>query len=304
TMGCAFNLEYLLVGGRDTRIPGRPYFMWYDWMAGGWGGRNGRDGFNATAPVFGAQYGIQPLEGQERLAPVLTKCHDFVQDSAGPGEARGGLGAIKGGEVYEGERIVMSYCCDRERSITWGMWGGLPSIPHGVWLNKGEENERYLGSIFSALPIEVDDVFTRPSAGGGGVGDPLLRDPDAVCEDVADEYVSVERARIDYWVVIREIDRDLAQYEVDYEATKEERSRLRPARTGWLGEGQEASGVRYRAREAKEMECIRQYGVILQWGSGELLPKTTEQFRAMLKRRAVPYWGKSLSLLSEEATQR
>src|SRR5690606_3713926 len=174
----------------------------------------------------------------------------------------------------------------------------------GVWLNKGEENERYLGSIFSALPIEVDDVFTRPSAGGGGVGDPLLRDPDAVCEDVADEYVSVERARIDYGVVIREIDRDLAQYEVDYEATRQERSRIAAARIGWLEEDPEAIAARYRAGELNEMDCIRQYGVILQWGSGELLPKTTEQFRAMLKRRTVPYWGKSLSLLSEEATQR
>lgn len=62
-----------------------------------------------------------------------------MQDSAGPGEARGGLGAEKGGSVFAGERIVVSYCCDRERSVTWGMWGGLPSIPHGVWLNKGTE---------------------------------------------------------------------------------------------------------------------------------------------------------------------
>jgi N-methylhydantoinase B len=30
------------------------------------------------------------------------------------------------------------------------------------------------------------------------------------------------------------------------------------------------------------------------WGSGELLPKTTAQFRAMLLRRTVPYWGKSI----------
>jgi hypothetical protein len=36
--------------------------------------------------------------------------------------------------------------------------------------------------------------LTRPSAGGGGFGDPLERDPEAVVEDVADGYVTLERA--------------------------------------------------------------------------------------------------------------
>jgi N-methylhydantoinase B len=35
---------------------------------------------------------------------------------------------------------------------------------------------------------------------------------------------------------------------------------------------------------------LRRHGVILDWGSGELLPRTTEQFRAMLERRAVRHW--------------
>jgi N-methylhydantoinase B len=38
--------------------------------------------------------------------------------------------------------------------------------------------------------------------GGGGWGDPLDRDPQAVLDDVIDEYVSVEGARRDYGVVI------------------------------------------------------------------------------------------------------
>ena len=41
--------------------------MWYDWMVGGWGARNGRDGWAASGPVFGVQLGTQPFEGQERL---------------------------------------------------------------------------------------------------------------------------------------------------------------------------------------------------------------------------------------------
>ena len=131
--------------------------MWYDWMVGGWGARNGRDGWGGTGPVFGVQLGTQPFEGQERLSPVLTTGHEFRQDSGGPGQNRGGMGVEKGGTLMLAERTVMSYCCDRERSITWGLWGGLPSIPHGVWVNPGQgpERERYLGSIFSNVPIAV-----------------------------------------------------------------------------------------------------------------------------------------------------
>ena len=39
------------------------------------------------------------------------------------------------------------------------------------------------------------------------------------------------------------------------------------------------------------MDRVRRYGVIVDWGTGELLPKTTEQFRAMLERRAVEHWN-------------
>jgi N-methylhydantoinase B len=47
---------------------------------------------------------------------------------------------------------------------------------------------------------------------------------------------------------------------------------------------------RYQEAKIGTFELIRRYGVILDWGTGELLPKTTEGFRAMLKRRVVPHW--------------
>ena len=172
-MACCFNLEYLLVGGRDARTDDRPVFMWYDWMVGGWGGRNGKDGADCTSPVFGVGLAVQPLEGQERLTPVLTTAHQIVPDSGGPGRFRGGVGVSKGGRLTEPEGAVMSYCCDRARSITWGIEGGLPSIPHGVWLTReGEDEAKFLGATFSNVDVGPGDVFTRPSAGGGGLRRP------------------------------------------------------------------------------------------------------------------------------------
>lgn len=292
-MACTFNLDYLLIGGRDTRHEGKPYFMWYDWMVGGWGARNGRDGWAATGPVFGVQLGTQPFEGQERLSPVLTTCHELMVDSGGPGEFRGGLGVQKGGTLYACERTVVSYCCDRERSITWGLWGGLPSIPHGVWVNPGQEKERYLGSLFSGVPLQQGDTVQRPSAGGGGLGDPLKRDIQSVLSDVVEGYVSVERAKKDYGVVVHVVDLDLDEYKIDENATLAERARIASHRKDWLNEDAEKIAALYRDKKLNMLDLIRQYGVIVDWGSGELLPKTTAEFREMLKRRTVPYWTAS-----------
>ena len=112
-MACAFNIEYLQTGGHDGRYPNRPYFMLYDWLSGGWGGRNGKDGLGATSSCFGVGLMTQPVEGQERMCPVRTDRFEIVTDSAGPGEFRGGVGLDKAGTILEVENCVFSYFCDR-----------------------------------------------------------------------------------------------------------------------------------------------------------------------------------------------
>ncbi len=295
-IACSFNLEYLLVGGWDTReAQGKEdkgdFFMWYDWMAGGWGGRTDRDGSSATAPVFGPGLAVQPVEGQERLSPVITSHHTLITDSAGPGKYRGGLGVSKGGVLTDCADTVMSYCCDRSRSVTWGIEGGLPSIPQGVWLNRNSEDEQYLGALFSNVEVGPGDAFERPSAGGGGYGDPLERDPAEVLEDVIDGYVSVSRAAKDYGVVIRAIDPEIDEYELDEAATVELREEQRLSRIGKLSEDPEAVAQRYRNGELDQLDLIRHYGVILDWSTDELLPTTTQQFRAQLDKRTLAAWA-------------
>ena len=73
-MAASFNLEYLLVGGTDTRDGGESIFMWYDWMAGGCGGRNGKDGSNATSPVFGVGLGTVVLIERPGRSTVAGLC--------------------------------------------------------------------------------------------------------------------------------------------------------------------------------------------------------------------------------------
>ena len=39
------------------------------------------------------------------------------------------------------------------------------------------------------------------------------------------------------------------------------------------------------------MDALRRYGVLLDWGTGKLLPRSTGQFRAAMRRRAAAYWA-------------
>ena len=209
---------------------------------------------------------------------------------------------VKTSTLQDAESTVISYICDRERAIVWGIKGGLPSMPHGLYIQRKGKNEReWLGSIFSDVPIESGDIFSRPTAGGGGLGDPLERDPALVMRDVEDDYVSIERARKDYGVVLKVIDQDLASYEVDVEATRTERAAIAKARRSWLEEDGAAVAERYRNGEIDEFDMVRRYGVIVDWGTGEYFPKTTAEFRTMMKKRSAAHWNDAIAELDQAA---
>jgi len=84
--------------------------------------------------------------------------------------------------------------------------------------------------------------------------------------------------------------RELDLFEIDVEATKAERRRICAKRVGWLSEDPEQVAARFRSHELDVLDLVRQYGVILDWGSGELLTKTTAPYREMLQRRPVAGW--------------
>ena len=91
--------------------------------------------------------------------------------------------------------------------------------------------------------------------------------------------------------MLRELDADLGRYEIDLEATAARAGAdpQRAASGGWPKTPRRSPSASA-AGELDVHDLVRQYGVILDWGTGELLPKTTEQFRAMLRRRAASHW--------------
>jgi N-methylhydantoinase B len=133
--------------------------------------------------------------------------------------------------------------------------------------------------------MQPGDQFTRPSAGGGGLGDPTERSPAAVLEDIIDGYVTQAGAARDYGVIVREVDAELDQWEIDHAATEAARAKIRLERNAWLSTDPQSVAARLRDGEISIEEAIRRYGVICDWNDGSLLPKTTEQFRAAMRMR-------------------
>jgi N-methylhydantoinase B len=129
------------------------------------------------------------------------------------------------------------------------------------------------------------EVLARPSSGGGGIGDPLQREPSAVREDVLDGYVSVRRAARDYGVLFTRVDLLALDADIDIAGTAALRTEIAAARDGWLSEDPTAVAARLRSGEIDLLDAVRRYGVVIDRHTGEALPRSTVQLRAAIARR-------------------
>jgi N-methylhydantoinase B len=111
-----------------------------------------------------------------------------------------------------------------------------------------------------------------------------------VRSDVVDGYVSIDRARKDYGVVLRVDPEDPDLVEVEDVGTAAERRRLRVGRFRALQTRPREIAERYVDGQLTAYDLVRQFGVIVDWGSGHLLEKTTDKFREILQERCVRYW--------------
>jgi N-methylhydantoinase B len=97
-----------------------------------------------------------------------------------------------------------------------GLFGGQPGSRAQFLVNEAP------GNPYGLTQLKPGDVVTIDAAGGGGHGSPVEREPEMVERDVVEGYVSLERAREDYGVIITP-----KTMKVDKEATRKLREALR-----------------------------------------------------------------------------
>lgn len=196
---------------------------------GGWGGRPFEDGESASVTVCQGDVRNASIEEMEMKSPVLIHTRGLRRDSGGAGKFRGGLGStMRIRNLVEGrwnlERPRRQHC------PPWGLRGGFVGEP-GVKLMKRKNDAEFQDVDASRHWVPADTEVVIHAGSGGGWGDPLERDAARVQWDVIEDLVSIEAARMQYGVVLKD------DFSIDERATVALRERLACERRAAAGAG-------------------------------------------------------------------
>jgi len=189
-------------------------YVYIEVPAGGNGGFLEADGSSAFVNVdFGSIRSIHNVESLESDMPLQVRSCVLREDSGGEGQRRGGLGMRRELRLCEGEALY-SVLGDRAIIPPFGMHGGGPAKQLSVSWERGQTVKLFgtPGKV-TGHRIQKGDVVIMESAGGGGYGDPLNRDPEDVRSDMLSGYITRHRAEAGYGVLFT------GEWEVDDDRT-------------------------------------------------------------------------------------
>ena len=202
--------------GRSRQSTDRFTFSLF--QCGGAGARAAKDGLNTTG---------FPQRGGGRAGRVPGDPHldgPAPQGTANrlrrTGQVQGGLGQWTEMGCRTDEAWTVSAMVDRISYPPEGLLGGEYGAAGEFMIDGAQEGEPK-----RLLVLDPDTRVQLNLPGGGGYGDPLTRDPEAVLWDVIEGYVSIDGAKRDYGVVVEYLGRDdqlvrlPGDYRLDLEAT-------------------------------------------------------------------------------------
>lgn len=221
-------------------------FAMMDCGSAGLGAQSTGDGLDIGSYEIQQDNGIPDVEINEGLYPILYLWRRLNVDSGGAGAYRGGLGIDMSWIPYQTDNLlgtIETACSEVPAS---GELGGLPGGTSIFLVSRAydalgfaarearlpapndlESRFELLPNHFSGLSLAKTDVWRQITGGGGGLGDPLLRDPKLVEKDIRDGYISPAMARNAYGVLW-----DESAERVDVTGSESRRLELRSVRIG------------------------------------------------------------------------
>ena len=182
---------------------------------------NGHDGYVHFVISTGGLHTNNSIEMVERDYPILYIQQEILSDAIGSGKWDGApsvrtiIAAIR-------DPVTMMYVGDGHYNPARGAAGGADGVRTEAFLCKvknGTETERVeeLPTIHE-VTIQPGEALDGIYCSGGGYGDPLERDPEMVRHRVREDWISLDKAREVYGVVL-DIESEL--FTVDWKATEE-----------------------------------------------------------------------------------
>jgi N-methylhydantoinase B len=247
---------------------GTPFTAVFLDQGGGGGGRAWRDGPDTGGLAGVPAMGIANVETYEKEYPILYVYRRQACDTGGPGLHRGGVGTELMIVPHRNEGpidlTVLTHGASQPEGQ--GLYGGYPSsVQVRLHLKDADVRTRFADKFVPASVDDVgchelsalaakerrrigpDDAVVMTMAGGGGFGDPLLRDPERVRRDVEQRVCSESVARDVYGVVLVLV-ADGGRV-VDASATEALRQEIRKSRLeGWRRMRGEAAPARPKRR--------------------------------------------------------
>ena len=163
-------------GGAEGRFTSVLFFN------GGLGGRPDRDGVSCLS--WPSNISMTPVEVAERNGPVFFAYKRLSEGSGGDGQYRGGLGQEVEVTLEAAGGTSAFLMVERTKIAAPGLGGGGEGALGRVRINDQDVDPR--------VPhhLQAGDIITLSTPGGGGYGDPALREPAARQRDAAMGYVA------------------------------------------------------------------------------------------------------------------
>jgi N-methylhydantoinase B len=192
------------IGGIHPRTGS--YYSYVETYGGGQGAVFNQDGMDGVHTNM-TNTRNTPVEVIEIAYPLRVDRYGLVPDTDGAGRFRGGLGLTREISVID-HSATINLSSDRQKIKPWGLAEGQPGGTVDSALQLPDGKTMPLPSK-TTRPVEAGTRILLRTAGGGGYGAPFLRDPDLVREDVLNGYLSLERARKEYGVVLEPDTKDI-----------------------------------------------------------------------------------------------
>jgi N-methylhydantoinase B/oxoprolinase/acetone carboxylase alpha subunit len=223
TGGNSAGIHFCAYAGFDDSIG--EYWLYLEVNEGSYGGRSGKDAMDSVDNLM-ANTRNNPIEELDMRFPMRCDQYELRPEPAAPGRWRGGVGIIRRNRFL----VDGTYSCegDRQTDPPRGVFGGWDGLVASCRKNPDTEREQVLPAKVTGIPFSAGEFIEFREPNAAGYGDPLDRPPEAVREDVLDDFTTIELARDAYGVVFA----DERSLEIDATATEKLRGDLRAKRNG------------------------------------------------------------------------